>query len=144
MTKKLNIKVITPEKVLFESDVYQVVVPTIEGEITILPEHINLITKLSEGELKIKLTPKSSWEYVLIFGGILSVYNNQVNILAKSAIKAQEIDVAQAQKAKQEAEKILSQKQERVKFAQAETQLRRAIMELELAKKYKKVKNLPH
>ena len=144
MTKKLNIKVITPEKVLFESDVYQVVVPTIEGEITILPEHLNLITKLTEGELKIKLTPKSGWEYVLIFGGILSVYNNQVNILAKSAIKAQEIDVAQAQKAKQEAEKILSQKQERVKFAQAETQLRRAIMELELAKKYKKVKNLPH
>ena len=144
MTTKLHLKVITPERVLFESDVFQVVVPTIEGEITILPQHLNLITKLSEGELKLKLTSKSNWEYVLIFGGILSIHNNQVNILAKSAVKAQEIDIAQAEKAKREAEKILSQKQERVKFAQAETQLRRAIMELELAKKYKRVKNLPH
>ncbi|NOY15009.1 MAG: ATP synthase F1 subunit epsilon [bacterium] len=144
MTKKLHIKIITPEKVLLDTDAAIAVVPTIDGIITILPEHINLITKLTEGELKYKTSQKASWEYLLIFGGILSIYNDQVNILAKSAVKAQEIDVAQALKAKEEAEKLLSQKLEKVKFAEVEAGLKRALMELELAKKYKRVVNLPH
>jgi len=142
--RKLNLKVVTPDKTLLEQPVNKVSLPTVKGQITILPSHINLITKLAEGELAYLVDDKSGWEYLLIFGGVLSVYNDQVTVIADSAVKAQEIDVLKAQRAKEEAEKLLASKLDKVKFAQAEAGLRRALLELELAKKYKKLHRLPH
>ncbi|MEK7113237.1 MAG: ATP synthase F1 subunit epsilon, partial [Patescibacteria group bacterium] len=51
MSKKLKLKIITPEKLVYEEFVDQVSVPTELGEITVLPNHIPLITKISSGDI---------------------------------------------------------------------------------------------
>ncbi len=139
--KLLKLKVITPEKVLLEAEAVEVTIPTIEGEVTLLPGHINLITQLSEGELKYRVKTDGKEEYLLIFGGVLSLHKDQLMIVAKSAVKAQDIDLARAEQAKKEAEEMLSKKLERVQFAQVKASLRRVMMELNLAKKYKNIKH---
>ncbi len=137
----INLKVVTPEETLLEAKVTEVSVPTLDGEITILPGHLNLITELSEGELRYRKPQSQTDEFLLIFGGVLSLHKDQLMIVAKSAVRAQDIDVARAEEAKREAERLLSKKLENVQFAQVKASLRRVMMELELAKKYRKIKH---
>ncbi len=142
MSKQLiHLRVVTPEETLLETKVTEVSVPTIDGEITLLPGHINLITELAEGELRYRVPGSQEDEYLLIFGGVLSLHRDQLMIVAKSAVRAQDIDVARAEAAKKEAEEMLSKKLENVQFAQVKASLRRVMMELELAKKYRKIKH---
>lgn len=50
----LLLEIITPEKVVYRDEVNEVVVPTVNGEIAILPNHVNLLTQVNPGELIVK------------------------------------------------------------------------------------------
>jgi len=132
----LLLEIITPEKVIYKDEVDEVVVPTLNGEIAILPNHINLLTQVNPGELIIK--KGASQQYLAITGGFLEVQKNKISILAEYAIKAQDIEVARAMEAKKRAEKVMSEKStdNEVKIAQAE--MIKAILELKVATKYKR------
>ena len=77
----LLFEIITPEKVIYKDEVDEVVVPTENGEIAILPNHINLLTQVNPGELIIKKGAKQ--EYLAITGGFLEVQHNKISILAE-------------------------------------------------------------
>jgi F-type H+-transporting ATPase subunit epsilon len=132
----LLLEIITPEKVIYKDEAQEIVVPTAEGEITILPNHVNLLTQVRPGELIVK---KGSSRHVLaITGGFLEISNNKISILAEYAIKAQDIEVGRAMEAKKRAEKIMSEKStdNEIKVAQAE--MLKAILELKVATKHKR------
>lgn len=132
----LLLEIITPEKVIFKDEVDEVVVPTENGEITVLPNHINLLTQVNPGELIIK--KGANQHYLAITGGFLEVSNNKISIIAEYAIKAQDIEVARAMEAKKRAEKVMSEKStdNEVRIAQAE--MIKAILELKVATKHKR------
>lgn len=132
----LFLEIITPEKVIYKDEVNEVVVPTVDGEIAILPNHINLLSQVNPGELIIK--KGSSNQSLAITGGFLEVNNNKVSILANYAVKAQDIEIARAQEAKRRAEKIMTEKATDNELKIAQGELIKAILELRVATKHKR------
>lgn len=132
----LVLEIITPEKVVYKEEVSEVIVPTVNGEVAILPNHVNLLTQVNSGELIIKKGVTA--QYLAITGGFLEVKDNKISILADYAIKAQDIEVARAMEAKKRAEKIMNEKatDNEVKIAQAE--MIKAILELKVATRHKR------
>ena len=133
----MQLDIVTPEKTIYSGEVHEVVVDTADGQIGILPHHINLVTKLLPGEIAIKGQKKT--EYIGITGGFLQMNNNQVTVLADFAVRVEDIEVEKAIQAQKRAEQILKQKREGISeqdFATAQADLRRAIMELKIARKH--------
>lgn len=133
----LHLEVITPEKVIYKNEVEQVVVNTQDGQITILPNHIGLLTKLmAAGELIVK---KGNQQQMLaVTGGFLEVSNNQVSVLADYAIRAEDIEVAKVQEAQKRAENLMKEKVSEHDFRVASAELQKAVLQLHVAKKHKK------
>ncbi len=132
----LHLQIITPEKIIYADEVSEVVAPAVDGEIAILPNHINLLTQIIPGELIIK--KETSTESLAITGGFLEINNNKINILADYAIKAQDIEEAHALEAKKRAEKIMSEKTTEKDFKIAQGELIKAILELRISAKHKR------
>jgi len=85
---RLQIKVITPEKIIWATEVEEVVLPTISGDLGILLNHAPLVSVLETGLLRTKNTNR--WTPLILFGGFVEVQNNQVIILGNGA---EEIDL---------------------------------------------------
>jgi F-type H+-transporting ATPase subunit epsilon len=103
------------------------------GEITVLPGHIPLLAKLKEGILRFE-DSKGNEDIVAIFGGFLEVdAEGKISILADSAVRAADIDLAKVKKAESEAKMTLADKKREVEFAQAEAALKRTWLELKAA-----------
>lgn len=132
----LLLEIITPEKVIYKDEVSEVIVPTVDGEIAILPLHVNLLTQVNPGELIIK--KGSSYQSLAITGGFLEVQSNKVSIVAEYAVKAQDIEVARAMEAKKRAEKVMSEKSTDNEQRIAQAEMIKAILELKVATKHKK------
>lgn len=129
----LQLTVVTPEKQVLSEEVDEVIVPTTNGELTILPEHVALLAQLTPGELTIKKGSKS--EHLVVVGGFLEVGKNTVTLLADYAVHGKDISEATAQQARDRAEKAMKEKRSDVDFATAEAEFRRAILELKVAKR---------
>ena len=133
MSKNLTLDIVTQEKRLLTVDTGRVTVETETGEITILPGHIPLLSKLKEGLLRFE-DDKGREEIVAIFGGFLEVdAEGKVSVLADSAVRAKDIDLAKVQRAQNEAKVTLADKKREVEFAQAEAALKRTWLELKAA-----------
>ena len=133
MIKHLTLDIVTQEKRLLTVETTRVTVETEMGEITVLPGHIPLLAKLKEGLLRFE-DAKGNEEIVAIFGGFLEVDTiGKVSILADSAVRAADIDLAKVQRAEKEAKVTLSDKNREIEFAQAEAALKRAWLELKAA-----------
>jgi F-type H+-transporting ATPase subunit epsilon len=103
----LKFKIVTPERVLMEKEIDSVSVPTQNGEITILENHIPLVSNLKPGELRFK--DKAGESVLAVSGGFVEVRpNNEVVILADTAELASEIDLDRAEKARLDAEQMMA------------------------------------
>lgn len=131
----LHLTVVTPEKQLLSDEVDELIVPTTNGELSILPQHAALLAQLTPGELVIKKGNKA--DHLVVVGGFLEVGNNTVTVLADYAVHGKDISEAQAQMAKDRAEKAMKEKKSDIDFATAEAEFRRAILELKVAKRQK-------
>jgi len=134
MTLKLDI--VTAERVVYSDDVDIIVAPGVDGEMGILPHHAPLMTTLNPGELIVR---KDGEEFFMaIGGGYLEVRPDRVIVLADSAERAEEIDIARAEEAKKRAQEALANPTAQVDTAQAEAALRTAIARLGVAEKRRK------
>lgn len=126
---KIKFKIVTPEKTVYEDSVDQLTLPTQEGEITVMANHIPLIAVLQAGELVAK---KGGEEIAMaVSGGMVEVRRNEITILADTAERAEEIDIARAEEAKQKAEKL---KDEKIRMDETEFATAAAIFEKNLAR----------
>ncbi len=131
----LDLKIITPRKIVYQNQVDFVTIPSEEGEITILPKHTNLFSLLKEGIIKIK--KENIEEYFAIGGGYLETDGRQVVILVSKAYGQDQIDKELTEKAIEEAKKILTQSKDEKQRAEAMAMMRRAIIDSKLLKKRK-------
>ena len=131
---KLHVEIVTGERVVYtEDDVDMVVAPGSDGVLGILPRHAPLITTLSAGELRVK---KGGTEQALIvFGGFMEVTPDKVIVLADSAERAEEIDVARAEAARRRAESSIANRQSAMDLEQATVALRRANLRLRVGQR---------
>jgi len=143
MATRFTLEIITPQRVAFSAEVSEVVVPTVNGLIGVLPRHIPLFTSLAEGEIKIKEEGKE--RYLAIGGGFMEVSGNTVSILVSRAVHADEINEAEIKKALQDAKEAVKNKGKSMELADAQAILRRSILELKVAgrRKSRSAQQLP-
>lgn len=137
----INLKIATPEKVVYENQIEQVSIPTMDGEITVLPNHIPLVSVLKAGELRI--IDKDGEHLMAVSGGFLEVRgNNELVILADNAEQANLIDLDRAEQARARAEEEMAKAKsgEDVDFARLQAVIDRETNRLRVGKKYKNVK----
>ena len=136
MTIKLDI--VTAERVVFSDDVDMVVAPGQDGEMGILPHHAPLMTTLNAGQLIVR---KDSEESVMaIGGGFMEVLPDRIIVLADTAERAEEIDIARAEEAKRRAQETISRTASQTELAAAEAALRTAIARIGAADKRRRRK----
>lgn len=136
------LKVITPNKIVFKEDIEELTVNTAQGQIGILPHHMPLVTSIQPGEMILKIKGKN--QHYAVTGGFLEVGKEGITILADHAIHSEEIEVDKALEAKKRAEEILRKSKEGISerdFAVAQSDLRRAVLELHVANRRRKERN---
>ncbi len=133
LMSSIRLDIVTAERVVYSEDVDMIVAPGIEGQLGILPHHAPLMTTLQAGELQVR---KGGEEFFLaISGGFLEVRPDRVIVLADTAERAREIDIARAEEAKRRAEATLSLRAPEANAAQAEAALRRSLIRLKVAER---------
>lgn len=140
--KQLKLKIVTPERLVLEELVDQVSLPTTLGEITVLPEHIPLITALASGDVVAVI----AGEHVpmAVVGGFVEVKKGlneitEVAVLADFAEHVSEISEAAIEKAKARAEELkkLMENKEHVDFEHFESELERSITRIKVSDKWR-------
>lgn len=122
---KTHVEVIAAERVVYSGEADIVVAPGAAGQLGILPRHAPLLTQLVPGDLVIR---DGSEETVLaVGGGFMEVGRNRVVVLADSAERADEIDIARAEEAIRRAREYLAERGPTVDAARAEAALSRAL-----------------
>lgn len=86
----LTLEIVTPEAKVFSDTIDSVVVPTVEGEIGVLPGHIPLLTQVANGELR--LTKGGATQWLAVGGGFVQIDGDRVRVLAEHAITEEKID----------------------------------------------------
>lgn len=139
----IKFKIATPERVVYEDEIDQITLPTKMGEITILPNHIPLVSSLMPGEILIK---KDKEEIPLaVSGGFIEFANNQLVILADTAERAEEIDEQRAEEGRERAKDLLEKKQaaEEVDFTALAARMEKELARLKVARKYRHLRKGP-
>jgi len=86
----LTLEIVTPEARVYSDTIDSVVIPTVEGEVGILPGHIPLLTQVADGELRV--TKGGQTLFLAVAGGFAEIEGDRVKVLAENAITEEKID----------------------------------------------------
>ncbi len=139
----MHLNILTPVKALYDDEIDELIIPTVGGEIAILPNHVNLFTKIEPGEMIIKA--KGREQYLAITGGFLQIQKNVITVLADYAVRSEEIEADKALAAQKRAEEILKKKEEGVSeqdYAVARSEMTRALLELKISQRRRHARNV--
>lgn len=92
MDKLLHLEIVSPQKSIFKGQVESVTVPGTKGEFQVLYNHIDLVSTLATGRIKI-LNDKKEEIYFASSGGVIEVRKNKITILAEEIFAREEIDI---------------------------------------------------
>ncbi|HUT69196.1 MAG TPA: F0F1 ATP synthase subunit epsilon [Desulfatiglandales bacterium] len=137
-----RLELVTVERIVYSDDVEMVIAWGLEGQLGILPHHAPLMTMLQPGELIIKKDNEET--YMAVSGGFLEVRPDKVIILADACERAEEIDLARAEDAKQRAAELMEAPTADSDPAAAEAALRRSLVRLRVAEKSRRRRAQKH
>lgn len=132
MEGKLKFEVATPERLVVDESVDEVILPSVEGYMGVRPGHAPLLAKLDIGEISYRLGGVT--KYAATSGGFVEVLRDSVRVLAETVEHADEIDVERAQRSKSKAEELLKTEKAPEMFQRAEVRLKRAISRIQTHK----------
>ena len=138
MPLRVHVDVVSAEEQIFSGEAEFAVFPGEAGELGIYPRHTPLLTRVRPGAVRLKIPDRDEFELVYVSGGILEVQPTLITLLADTAIRAKDLDEAQAIKARQHAEEALRNRSTDVSYASAEAELAQAIAQLQTIKKGRK------
>lgn len=132
MGEKIQLRLVTPSRLLVDEEVDEVTAPGALGEFGVLPNHISFLTLLEIGEMSYKHGAER--RHIALGGGYAEVLDNVMTVLADAAEYSDEIDVERARRAKERAEKRLEDLSHEDKdFVSTEGARRRALVRLQVA-----------
>ncbi len=120
----LNLCVLTPNRIIWDSEVKEIILSTNSGQIGVLPNHAPIAAALDIGLLRIRLNDQ--WLTVALMGGFARIGNNEITILGNDAEMSTDIDPQEAQQALEIAETNLSRAEGKRQTIEANLALRRA------------------
>ncbi len=131
----LKLEIVTPDAKVYSEDVDMVTLPGVEGEMGIYPMHVPLLTQLSAGEVSVR---KGGQDFFLAVGeGFVEVTGERVSILTDMAIKAENIDEAKAEEARQRAEARLAEKLDDEEVATVKATLDHSLAQLKVKRRHR-------
>lgn len=142
--KIIKLKIVTPERVVYEGDIFQATIPTQVGEITILPNHRSYIASLKPGEMIVKEKGSKREVDLAVAGGFIEFHDNKLVVLADEAERAEEINIEEVEKAKKRAEDIKNKviQVDEMEYARVAAALEMELAKLKVARRYMKRKGL--
>lgn len=137
-----QLNIVTPNGVVFTHRAIAVDVTTLDGGLTIMANHMPIVTSLSIGPVTVtRVNDQGTQNYIAVNGGILEFSHNVCNIIADTAERAREIDETRAKRAKEKAEHDIHDAElehDEAKLKRAKLALNRAINRIGVANKYKR------
>jgi F-type H+-transporting ATPase subunit epsilon len=122
--------------VKFSDDVYEVLLPTLDGQIGVLDHHMPLVSVASTGTIAVRHKPTDLddfRDYFAVSGGVIEVSNNTLTVLVDEADHADEITLAEAQKAFDEAQRLKKEAKDQVSLEHAQSLVDRQAVRLQVA-----------
>ena len=136
MSMGFHVDIVSIEAEIFSGSVQKLFVSGVQGDMEILSHHAPLLTVLKPAPIWV-VKSDGQEEVFYISGGMLEVQREGATILADIAIRAKEVDEANALEAKQRAEQILSGQSKDFNYAEAQAQLLEAVAQLKALKKFR-------
>ena len=125
----VNLNVVSAEESLFSGAIESLQITGSEGELGIMPGHAPLLTSLKPGMARI-VKKGGTEEVIYLSGGMLEVQPNHITVLADIAVRSDDLDEQVAEEAKQRAEERLNAHSDDVDYAEAASELARAVAQL--------------
>nr|YP_009569197.1 ATP synthase CF1 epsilon subunit [Calandrinia granulifera]QBC66979.1 ATP synthase CF1 epsilon subunit [Calandrinia granulifera] len=120
----LNLCVLTPNRIVYNSEVKEIILPTNSGQIGVLPNHAPIAAAVDIGILRIRLNDE--WLTMALMGGFARIGNNEITVLVNEAERGSDIDTQEAQQTLEKAEANLRKAQGKRQIIEANLALRRA------------------
>lgn len=133
----LRLQLVTLNGIKYEGDVYEVILPTLDGEIGILQNHMPLISVATAGVVVVKKTrtdPDNQREFFAISGGVIEIEHNQLKLIVDEADHAENINEAEAEAAHERAQALMAEAKDQVSLDHAQQLVDRTSARLEVVK----------
>ena len=120
----------------FDEDVYEVILPTLDGQIAVMPGHMPLVSVATNGMISVRREQRdadSKMDVFATYGGILEVEHDNLRVLVDEADHSEEINEAEAQKAIDRAMKLLAEAKDQTSLEHAQTLIDRQTVRLQVA-----------
>jgi F-type H+-transporting ATPase subunit epsilon len=133
----IRCEIVSQDREVYSGDADMVIVPGIQGEMGILPNHAPLLSTLKYGFLRVRSSGQE--QIFTIAGGVIEVQPDLITVMADAAENVKEIDISRAEAAKKRAEEILKQgpPPDSNSYLKIEAALRRSNLRLEAVKRYR-------
>ena len=134
----IRCEIASQDRLVFEGEADIVVLPGVNGEMGILPNHAPLLTTLNLGVIRVRIGGKE--EIFTVTGGLAEIQPDIVTILADAAENVEEIDIARAQEARDRAHELLEQgppPEDLDRYLAIEAALKRSNLRLDAARRYR-------
>jgi len=133
MAETLRLEIVTPDGIVYSEDVEMVTLPSVEGELGILPQHVGLMTQLVPGEMIVRRGGRDG--FMAVGEGLVEVTGKRVAILTDMAIPADKIDEARVEEARQRAEARLKEKVSAEEIASLNASIARSLVQLHVKRR---------
>ena len=130
MADKITLEIVTPERQVLVEQADEVVLPSLEGYMGVLPGHAPLLAQLDVGEVSYRVGNQR--HFLAVTGGFAEVLRESVSILATTCERAEEIDLERARKSRERAESGLRLDASEQEFHRAATRLKRALCRIQV------------
>nr|YP_010485035.1 ATP synthase CF1 epsilon subunit [Hypnea cervicornis]UVW80729.1 ATP synthase CF1 epsilon subunit [Hypnea cervicornis] len=102
----LNIRVIAPDKTVWDAKAEEIILPSSTGQLGILKDHVPLLTALDIGVMRVRINKE--WQPIILLGGFAEVENNKITILVNGAEETSNLNIDKAQDNLKEASEALA------------------------------------
>lgn len=132
----IHFQLVTLSGTKFDEDVYEVTIPTLDGEIGVLDHHMPLITVAKPGAIAVRRQARDTdtqREYFAINGGAVEVVDNKLRVLVDDADHADDINESEAEAAMERAKKMKAEASDSVSLEHAQALVDRHAVRLQVA-----------
>jgi F-type H+-transporting ATPase subunit epsilon len=136
MAITLKLEIVTPDAVVYSEDVEMVTLQGIEGQMSIYPQHIRLMTQLVPGEMAVQKAGRQ--DFLAVGEGLVEITNERVSIVTDMAVAADSIDEAKAEEARQRAEARLRNQISSQEVASVNASLARSLAQLSVKSRHRR------
>lgn len=137
MASTIHVDIVSAEAEIYSGEAEMLIASAEAGDVGIAPGHAPFVSRIRPGEVVVKI-PGQGEELIYVSGGVLEVQPHVATVLADTAVRAGDLDEAEAIRAKERAEELLNDKQGSMEYAQAQAELAEAVAQLQVIRKLKR------